>query len=1035
MNAALATRALLFTDMVNSAEHRSRLGEERADELRRVHDEVIGAAVAKHGGTVLRWTGDGVKASFPASSAALTAALAMMRSVRAYTRRSDAIAEFTIRIGLSVGEVSTEDGDEHGVAVIEAARLEALAEPGEILATRQVQQLGERRVDAQFQDVGTRALKGLNDPVEIVRVLDTHSGDSVPMPRALTIDRRFPIVGRATVVDQIAQRWQAACKGDASTLFITGQAGMGKSRVIADAAMQAHDDGALVLAGICDGERPIPYQPFAMALADPALDDEQLSLARAGTGPLAALFPDNRPGRADEQGPAARFELFDAVTGLLQRLSTAQPIVLVLEDLHWATPPTLLLLRHVVQNLADTRLLVLGTYREEEVSANAQLHDLLAEIRGVSRATRIALTTLNESNVASMIASIVPEAPPSHIADLAHRLADESSGNAFFVCELVEHLATTGELQRLTLQGASADSLPIPDSVRDVVGGRLRKLSDDAADLVMTAAAVGLSFELDLIARVADLPVAQALRLVEEIERVALIGEVGAGRYSFSHAIARNTLLARMSATRVALAHRSIAIAIEESGNGYHDELAHHWLQAGDATKAHVRLELAARRDFRALAYESAADKFQQVLTFAEGGNGGTDLEARACLGVALARRSMGAADFLPLAQRAGRLARKLKDVELMADSALATIFPGGFFVVAGVTEPGLVELCEDAIDLLDDTDPRKVRIMATLATHLTFDQQRQRRVDLLSSALELARSNGDPELIGVVLCAEFIALWDPTTATRRSEIGQQVSRMARASGDNDLEFLGGFFSAICTAERGDVADARRRLQQLTDVIAASRNFYFQFLVDRFEVSLNLLAGQPDVQKQIDRLAATYADTHADTAGTWALQTGVLALQEGRLGDLADYLREMMSASKIPASWTAAYGLALLFNGDAEAAGKVLDTFPPQPLDYLWLSTQQAISDLAIGLGRADRCAQLFDGLLPFRGQLGIVSSGSACSGLVSRTLGQLALASNRPALAIELLTEALAHAEAIGAPYEIATTRNALATAQAADS
>ncbi|CAM9819155.1 unnamed protein product, partial [Phaeothamnion confervicola] len=793
---SLATRAILFADVVGSAQLRSRLGEDRADRLRRAHDELIGAAVGKHGGTVLRWTGDGVKASFPASSSAIAAALAMLRAVRAYGRRSDAIAAFEIRIGLSVGEVSTvdldgdESGDQDGVAVIEAARLEALAAPGEILATDLVRRLGDRRVDAQFEEHGTRVLKGLDEPVVIVRVTDIRGADVRPMPRSLAIDRRFPMVGRNAVMDQVVNRWQAVSSGNVATLLVTGQAGMGKSTVVAHAAQLAHDDGALVLAGICDGERPVPYQPFAMALGDAALDDEQVATAiGARTGPLAPLFPGSRAARSDEQVPAARFELFDAVSDLLHRLSTVQPVVLVLEDLHWATPPTLLLLRHVVQRLADARLFVLGTYRDEEIAGNAPLRDLLGEILSAPNAIRIELTALDDSDVASMIGSIVADLPAggnaTHVDGLARRLRDESNGNAFFVCELIDHLAAMGSLERLVVHGASADDLPIPDTVRDVVGQRLGRLPGDAAELLTTAATVGLTFDLDLIAAVTDLPVGQALRQLEEMERAALINEIGVGRYSFSHAIVRTTLLSRMSATRRALAHRNVATAIEALGAGHHDELAHHWLLAGDEVKANVNIERAARRDLRALAYESAAERFQQVLEFAERRHdAGIELEARACLGVGLARRALGHADFLPMIERAGRLARKLRDVELMADAALATIFPGGFFTAAGRTEPGLIELCEDAVEWLDDADPRKVRIMATLAAHLTFDPDRQRRVDLIARALDLARTNGDPELIGAVLSAEFISLWDPTTAARRMEIGQQISRMARASGD-----------------------------------------------------------------------------------------------------------------------------------------------------------------------------------------------------------------------------------------------------------
>jgi class 3 adenylate cyclase len=1025
----------LFTDTVGSAELRSRLGEDRADRLRRVHDDLIGAAVTRYGGDVLRWTGDGVKATFPASSAAIAASLAMVRAVRAYARRSDAIAHFDIRIGLSVGEVTREDGDEHGVAVIEAARLEALAAPGEILATDLVRRLGERRVEARFDDVGIRTLKGLDEPVVVVRVLDLRDADNPPMPRALTLDRRFPMVGRETVMARISTGWQAACAGTVTTLLVTGQPGIGKSRVIAHAAVQAHGEGALVLAGVCDGERPVPYQPFAMALSESAIEDEQLTAAIGErTGPLAALFPGTRAARSDEQGPAARFELFDAVTALLERLGNERPVVLVLEDLHWATPPTLLLLRHVVHHLTDARLLVLATYRDEEVGGNAPLRDLLADVQAAANADRVDLTALADDDVADLIASIAPAASATHVTGLARRLRDDANGNAFFVCELIDHLAATGEIDRLVVHGASPADLPIPDTVRDVVGQRLGRLPAEAADLLMTSAVVGLTFELDLIAVVAGQRVDRTLQLIEDIERVALVNEVGPGRYSFAHAIVRTTLLSRMSATRLALAHREVATAIESSGAGQHDELAHHWMLAGDALKANVNLELAARRDFRALAYESAAERFQQVLDFAERNPDiGLELESKACLGVALARRSLGHADFLPLVERAGRLARKRKDVELMADAALATIFPGGFFTAAGRTEPGLIELCEDAVEWLDDADPRKVQIMASLAAHLTFDPDRQRRVDLLAHALELARRNGDPELIGAVLSAEFIALWDPTTAARRTEIGEQVSRMARASGDIELEFLGGFFSAFCAAERGDVAEARQRLQRLGGIIDASRNFYFRFLVDRLIVSLNLLACRPGMQVEIDQLAADYTDRHADTSGTWALQTGVLAQQTGRLGDLVGSLRGMVAESTLPGNWSAAYGMALLSNGDREAATAVLDACSPPPLDYLWIATQQAIAELATGLGRADRCTVLLEELLPFRGRLGITSSGAACYGLVSRTLGQLALTAGRPQLAAELLAEAVAQADAIGAPYEATAARQHLARAMQA--
>lgn len=253
---------------------------------------------------------------------------------------------------------------------------------------------------------------------------------------------------------------------------------------------------------------------------------------------------------------------------------------------------------------------------------------------------------------------------------------------------------------------------------------------------------------------------------------------------------------------------------------------------------------------------------------------------------------------------------------------------------------------------------------------------------------------------------------------------------MARASGDVDLEFLGGFFSPFCAAERGDVAVARERLQQLDGPIEASRNFYFRFLVERLTVSLDVLTGRPDMQSAFDALAGRYADRHADTDGTWSVQIGILALQQGRLGTLAGALRTMVESSTVPSNWTAAYGLALLANGDRAGATTVLETFSQPPMDYLWLSTMQSLAELAAGLGRADACEQIVSLLSPFRGWLGVTSSGAACYGLVSRTLGQVALVARQVDLAIELLDEAVAQADVIGAPFEATAARRHLAVA-----
>ena len=189
--------AVVLTDMVGSTELRSRLGDLAADEVRRVHDTLLAAAVDANGGHVARWTGDGVKAVFPTASEAVAAALEMQRGVVAYSRRADAVEAFHIRVGMSAGEYTFDDDDYHGMAVIEAARLEALAAPGEILASDMVRLLGQRRSEAAFEEVGEHQLKGLERPVLVHRVVDLVAPETtLPYPRRLAPDDRFPMVGR-----------------------------------------------------------------------------------------------------------------------------------------------------------------------------------------------------------------------------------------------------------------------------------------------------------------------------------------------------------------------------------------------------------------------------------------------------------------------------------------------------------------------------------------------------------------------------------------------------------------------------------------------------------------------------------------------------------------------------------------------------------------------------------------------------------------------------------------------------------------------
>lgn len=1023
-----ALRGVLFTDMVGSTQLRTRIGDDRADALRRDHNALLGSAVTGHGGRVLRWTGDGMKADFATASAALGAAMDMQRAVAAYGHRDDAVSPFQIRIGVSAGEVVMEGNEAHGIAVIEAARLEPLAAPGEILTTDLARRLAQRRVAATFEEVGAFELKGLDEPVPIVRVIDAAGDPSSRLfSRTVAVDHRFPLVGRADEVARALERWSDARSGTLSTLFVAGPSGIGKSRLVAQVADRAHAEGAVVLAGSCDSDLAVPYEPFAMAFAEAAATDDELGRAVAsGAGALGALFPARRD-RTDDPGPAARFELFEAVSALLGRLADDQPVVIVLEDLHWATPPTVQLLRHLVRRTERTSVLVLASYRAEEVGPGHPLHDLLTDPSSTSVTLR--LEGLAPSAVAELVAARAPYADDEHVEAFSRRIHDESAGSPLFACELLHHLATTGSLEGLVEQG-DVTNLPLPDSVRDVVEQRLRRLPDGADDLLSLAAIVGAAFDLELLATLTQRNQAEVLDRCEDLTRMALVQEVDAGRFGFSHAVVRTTLVERQSASRQALAHRRIAEAIEALGRPDHDDLAHHWLQAGVEDKAYESVERAAERDLEALAFESAADRYQALIHYHAGDpTGDARARARAWLGRGRAVRALGQLEYTDAIEEAGRLARRLRDADLLADAAIASIWPGNFFLRAAEVEHGLVEICEDALDVLPPEDPRRVRVLAVLAAHLTFNPDRERRVRLVAEGEAMARQLGDPELIGTVLVAEYLSLWDPTTSVRRAEIAPELGRLARASGDVDLAFFAGFLAAMGAIERGDLVGAGHRIDGLAEIVTASQNPYFNFLVARLRTTLDLYTGHPDMQARIDALAEAHSGFHADTTGTWAVQTAYLALTVGTFASVTNALEDMLDQSSVE-NWTIAYGLALFEGGDRAGGEAILDAFTVPAPDYFWLTTMQLAADLTAGLGRRDVAELLFLELSPYRGQLAYTGSGSAVSGLVATTLGQLAVVAGDHEAAVDHLTEAVERAETMGAPYEIVKAKRLLATA-----
>jgi class 3 adenylate cyclase/tetratricopeptide (TPR) repeat protein len=554
---------ILFTDLVGSTELLSRAGDEAAQRIFHTHRRLLSDAVAAHGGHEVKWLGDGLMVGFPSAADAVGCAVAMQQA----SRRPVHGERLAIRVGLTAGETLRDSADYFGLPVVVARRLCDQADAGQILCTDVVAGLLAGRPDFAFADLGKRDLKGVPQAVATFEV----RYETGPITGILD---RMPFVGRVSELERLTGRLAEAVAGRGGLALVAGEPGIGKTRLIEELAERAQP-GSGVLWGSCfEGGWAPPYLPFAEAVETLTLAAEPEELrADLGSGgpPLAQLVPALRKVLPDLPEPVSlqpdeeRFRLFDAVTQLFVARSERAPLVLVLDDLHWADKGTVAMLRHLARFASRHRILVLGTYRDAEVDRAHPLTEALAALPRETSYVAIHLAGLDVEGVTQLLA-LAGEHEVSEKVGAAW--ARETEGNPFFLKELLRHLIDEGKLYREP-DGSWATTAPlreldIPSSVRDVVGRRLSRLAEPANRLLTVAAAFESAFRFNLVAGVAELPEGDALDALDEALAAQLVQPAGDGdTCTFTHALVRYTIYADLSPPRRLRLHRRVAEALE----------------------------------------------------------------------------------------------------------------------------------------------------------------------------------------------------------------------------------------------------------------------------------------------------------------------------------------------------------------------------------------------------------------------------------------------------------------------------------------
>ncbi|MFK7918871.1 MAG: AAA family ATPase [Ilumatobacter sp.] len=1000
-----------------------------------------GALVSAHGGRILDTNGLGHVVGFDACGDALAAANALHGAAIDASLRGVGGVDISYRIGIAVGEVTTAGTAHMGRAVIEAARLQAFTDPGATCITDDVCVLAGAA--GEFESQGLVALKGLPEPVGVHRSRPNATAHSLlPLPPRLAGDPRFVLVDRDEQSQQLDRAWTDVVGGQIRSVAISGTEGVGKTRLVREFVTGVHGAGATVLFGTCVEDATMPFAPLAQVLQRAFSLDDEIAAAVEGESVLAGLL--GTVHAAIEQ-PSDRVDMVSAFIAVLGRLADRRPLVLVVDDIQWATPDVTELLTQLLLTAPEMRLLLLVTCRDTDVAKDHPAYRFLTAVRAQRRVEQCRLEPLSRDGVATMLATRVGGELDAEEIAFAHQLERISGGNPLYVEELINHLVANGSLEeidgRWSLTVAVQD-LAVPDSVLELMAQRIARLGDDVTAVLVVAAVMGSSFDLLVLANVLGRQLLDVVDAVEAAETARLVSEEEAGgTCSFTDELVRAALLNPVRPTRRALVHQQIAEAIEQVAPERVDELALHWQAAVGARAAENAIHylgLAGARDMATAAWESSVERHRRILELLESSglvtdDDGVQTRADAQLGLGLSMRAIGADGFRPHLLDAGRLAKRVGRGDLVARAAIAMMRPGAWYPEAAVVDDDISTMCEDALLMLGPEDPLRVRVLAALATNLAYEPDAAHRDALVAEAQTLAREIGDPLLLGTTLAAELMTARRPDQFARRAELAADVERIGRINGDHDLAITGGIFLVLEAIERGDLRRARRLRSELVGVVEIRRTYWPRFLVAHLDGSLLTAACDERSDGKVAEVYEEFVDHPVDALGVWTIQMAARAMQAGTLADVLIPITAMTqddSDEEWAMKWNYAVAKAHLDSGNPDAALAAIDLNPNPDFDNYWLASVENLGCIGLIMQRRDLCEQAVEWLTPYRGRLGVVGIGACIGSQVNTGLGQAHLGLGNVDQAIELLSEAVAQAVEMETPYFECTSRRYLALA-----
>ena len=813
------------------------------------------------------------------------------------------------------------------------------------------------------------------------------------LPLQAELARGPTVVGRARELELLAAEAAQVGGSGLRAVIVEGEAGIGKTTMLGAFARAVRDEGsAVVLYGCCQDGPTVPLEPFRSLvrhLVEHApVDVLRAHITRCGRH-LVRVAP-RLVGRVELTGAAVsddtteRYLLFEAVSDVLTRLAAISPLVVLLDDIQWAEPTAVQLLRHLGRALVSVPVLLILSARDTDERRSRELRAVLAGLE-CRPGRRICLGGFHEDELARLTASLLAVDPTAIASAVPARLRHQTAGNPLYAAQLARHWAESG---RLTLAAAEVDfgdpaaGDEVPANLRNILWSRVSSLGDEVVEVLSAAAVLGTQFAVDAVIDMAGISEGDALDALDSAEAAGLLADVPAraATLRFVHVLVARAVYAGLPRGRRRRLHAQAAEVLAKQPGAVMirlaAQIARHYNLGGMPAEARHWAMTAGDYAARQLSPAEAARWYRTALDHGAALDVPDDERADLLVRLGYAQQQADDAGALATLTEAAVLARGCGATAIVAQAALAT---DRGFLRLGPAGPAQVAIVESALEVVDADPATRARLLALLAEDLVSDVAGTRRTGLAREAIALADASPDRTLLARICSSVLYALWGPDReATRlRADVARRSIAAAAAAGDLSFEFgvhAAAYTVAIQLADPAGAARSLGRLHTIADQIGAPHMIWTVGWYEAFVATMQARFADAD-QLGRETVELGLAMGAADGVAVFAGQAAVLATIAGHRAELPPVVAEAIGAGPVQLTFYLAHAIVSVASGPREVASDLLGAaaaagFRNVPPDLMWMTSMLGYAILAIELEDLGAAAQLLAIIEPYTGEV-----------------------------------------------------------------